>query len=223
MQNDGTIPANNDFKGNPQEFHRMPKGTLAVTPQDPTIDRASMGMRLRAVRKAHGLTLKALSAQTGVALSTLSKMELGQVSIGYEKFAAVARALKVDIGELFGAPGSAAGAPTPTAVHSVMAGTPSYRGSTYEYRLLAGDFPARRMTPMFGRIHARSESEFEDYVRHEGQEFIIVLSGKVRLQFVTGEVLELAKHDSAYFDSSVGHMYLSLSRAPAEIMVVMAE
>jgi len=44
-------------------------------------DRIRMGQRLRALRKQRKITLKSLSAASGVALSTLSKMELGQVSI----------------------------------------------------------------------------------------------------------------------------------------------
>src|SRR5258706_11870221 len=64
------------------------------------LDRARMGQRLRAIRKAQGLTLKALSVRSGVALSTLSKIELGQISVSYEKLAAVARSLAVDTGAL---------------------------------------------------------------------------------------------------------------------------
>ena len=63
----------------------------------PSPDHAAIGQRLRTLRRAQRLTLKALSARSGVALSTLSKIELGQVAAGYEKFVAVARALKVDI------------------------------------------------------------------------------------------------------------------------------
>lgn len=44
------------------------------------------------------LTLKQLSERSGVALS---KMELAQVSVSYEKLAAAARALGVDIAQLF--------------------------------------------------------------------------------------------------------------------------
>src|SRR5688572_17781577 len=51
-------------------------------------DRVRMGKRLREVRKAHALTLKALSQRSGVALSTLSKMELGQITVSYDKLAA---------------------------------------------------------------------------------------------------------------------------------------
>ncbi|MGK9518070.1 helix-turn-helix transcriptional regulator, partial [Salmonella enterica subsp. enterica] len=65
----------------------------------PLIDRAQVGARLRVIRKHQKLTLKQLSERSGVALSTLSKMELAQVSVSYEKLAAAARALNIDIAQ----------------------------------------------------------------------------------------------------------------------------
>jgi len=95
---------------------------------------------------------------------------LGQVSISYAKFAAVARALDVDIAELFGPvePIGAADA-APTALRCTLADAPGYLTGTYDYKLLAGQYPRRSMTPMYGRILARDASEFEDYMRHAGQ------------------------------------------------------
>ncbi|WAI80949.1 MULTISPECIES: helix-turn-helix domain-containing protein [Achromobacter] len=185
-------------------------------------DRSSLGMRLRALRRARSMTLKELSALTGVALSTLSKMELGQVSISYAKFAAVARALDVDIAALFGpvtAPET--DGPAPSALRCTLAESPGYLTGTYDYKLLAGQYPQRSMTPMYGRILARDESEFDDYMRHAGQEFLVVLEGELEIRFENGESLVLAKHETAYFDSGVGHIYLSRSAKPAEVMVVM--
>lgn len=185
-------------------------------------DRTSLGIRLRALRRARSMTLKELSALTGVALSTLSKMELGQVSISYAKFAAVARALEVDIAKLFG-PVTAQddSGPAPTALRCTLAESPGYLTGTYDYKLLAGQYPQRSMTPMYGRILAREESEFEDYMRHAGQEFLVVLEGELEIRFENGQSLVLAKHETAYFDSGVGHIYLSRSAKPAEVMVVM--
>jgi len=88
-------------------------------------DRESVGARLRELRKRQRLTLKGLSARSGVALSTLSKMELGQVSASYGKLAAVARALSVDMGELFGG-AAAAEQDGPLFVRSPLASAPRY-------------------------------------------------------------------------------------------------
>lgn len=186
-------------------------------------DRVRVGARLRDIRKEQRLTLKALSQRSGVALSTLSKMELGQISASYEKLAAVARALEVDIARLFGAtPAAQAPGDGPIVVRSVLQSAPRYDTENYDLRMLATAFPAKRMTPAWGRIDARRLEEFSDFVRHPGQEFVMVLSGSVRIQFETGEAITLGRQESAYFDSAVGHVYLSTSRKPAELVVVMS-
>jgi transcriptional regulator with XRE-family HTH domain len=188
------------------------------------LDRERMGERLRATRKAQGLTLKALSARSGVALSTMSKIELGQISVSYEKLAALARALAVDIGAMFDPrAGAMPGAGQPVVVRSTLHAAPSYDSETYDYRMLATEFPGKRMTPLHGSIVARDLAQFPDYIRHPGQEFVMVLSGRVCIHFETGEAIELARQESAYFDSGVGHVYLSTGKSDAQVVVVMSE
>lgn len=190
----------------------------------PEADRVRLGLSLREHRKARRLTLKDLSARSGVALSTLSKMELGQISVSYEKLAAVARALALDVGQLFDARAAAAPAtPAPSVVWTSADTAPAYSSGNYDYRMLATDFPAKRMTPLYGRIVARERGQFPDFIRHPGQEFVMVKSGRVRIHFETGELIELGRHESAYFDSGIGHIYLSLGRTDAQVLVVMSE
>lgn len=190
-------------------------------------DRAHVGSRLRAVRKEQGLTLKLLSARSGVPVSTLSKVELGQVSVSYEKFLAVASALDVDIAALFDACASNAKAATGhkrvVVVRSTPDAVPRYDGDNYQYRMLATAFPGKRMTPVHGVIVARQLAQFPDYIRHEGQELVVVLSGRVRIHFETGEVVDLTRHESAYFDSGTGHVYLSTGKGQAQVLVVMTQ
>jgi transcriptional regulator with XRE-family HTH domain len=197
------------------------KTTTKRAPGSAVPDRVSVGARLREMRKARQLTLKDLSKRSGVALSTLSKMELGQISASYEKLAAVAGALAVEVGQLFGAVQAPAG-DSPIAVRSTLADAPRYDTDNYDLRMLATVFPGKRMTPAWGRIDARAVAEFPDYVRHAGQEFVMVLSGSVKIAFETGEAIRLKRHETAYFDSGVGHVYLSTGKSPAEIVVVMS-
>jgi transcriptional regulator with XRE-family HTH domain len=191
----------------------------------PEADRVQLGLSLRAHRKARRLTLKDLSGHSGVALSTLSKMELGQISVSYEKLAAVARALALDVGQLLDARAAAVepGAAKPVVVWSEVSGAPAYSSGNYDYRALAAAFPGKRMTPLHGRIVARDRGQFPDFIRHAGQEFVTVLSGRVRIEFETGDTVEVGRHESAYFDSGVGHIYLSLGRTDAQVLVVMSE
>ncbi|MFK0346982.1 helix-turn-helix domain-containing protein [Pseudomonas asiatica] len=191
----------------------------------PLLDRAVVGQRLRQVRKARQMTLKQLSEASGVPLSTLSKMELAQVSVSYEKLAAAARALNVDIAQLLRASGTVtAPAPVTVVVDSLPAAA-GYSTGTYDYHPIAGDFPERRMTPAYARIIARERGQFDDFIRHPGQEFALVLSGRVRIEFETGEAVSIGTQETAYFDSQVGHIYLSESDdgADAHVMVVMTD
>ncbi|WP_260602620.1 helix-turn-helix domain-containing protein [Variovorax sp. MHTC-1] len=201
---------------------KKPRLTRSAAAPVESIGRDVMGERLRSIRKAGKLTLKELSVRSGVALSTLSKMELGQISISYEKFAAVARALNVDISRLFDPAARRAGKAAPTFVHSALGSAPSYTSDQYEYRMLCADHPAKIMEPMHGRILARHESEFADFIRHPGHEFCMVLSGTVRIRFETGESVLVRRNESVYFDSGVGHIYLSVGKAQAQVVVVMS-
>jgi transcriptional regulator with XRE-family HTH domain len=192
-------------------------------PSSAQISRAEMGGRLRAARKSRNLTLKTLSDRTGVALSTLSKMELGQVAISFEKFAAVAKGLDLDISRLFDAasPGIVAAPIAPSFVHSSIAEVPVYVGDHYQYRMLAGDYPNKHMLPVHGRVLARRLEEFPDFGHHAGQEFLMVLVGTVQICFETGESVDLQQGESIYFDSSIGHVYLSHGKGEAEVIILM--
>jgi len=190
----------------------------------PEADRVRLGQRLREIRKLRRMTLKDLSARSGVALSTLSKMELGQTSVAYDKVAAVARALSLDVGQLLDTRvQSRSGTRAPTVVWSKAGPAPAYSSDTYDYRMLVTDYPGKRMTPAHVRIAARKLEQFPDFIRHQGQEFVMVLQGRVRIHFETGETIELARHESAYFDSGIGHVYLSLGRTEGQVLVVMSE
>ena len=102
-------------------------------------------------------------------------MELAQVSVSYEKLAAAARALGVDIAQLFTpAPNpiqTRSAQVQPTVVSTTIADAPGYSTGNYDYHPMTGDFPGRSMTPMYARIFARELQQFEDYIRHPGQEF----------------------------------------------------
>lgn len=184
---------------------------------------AEVGARLRRIRKAHHLTLKQVSERTGLAVSTLSKAELGQTALSYAKFARLAQALGIDMTAVFVVEGEKPLTSSPVVLKNSLTQVQHYKTSNYDYSLIFGEYPGKRMNPMVAHIEARDFSEFDDYVRHVGQEFAVVLSGKVRIQFETGDDVVLERHETAYFNSGVGHVYLSLSRRPAQVLVVCCE
>ncbi|MFI8093802.1 helix-turn-helix domain-containing protein [Streptomyces sp. NPDC086080] len=65
---------------------------------------AAVGPRLKGLRTQRNLSLTFLARSTGISLSTLSRLETGQRRPTLELLLPLARELRVDIGELIGAP-----------------------------------------------------------------------------------------------------------------------
>ncbi|RDV00570.1 helix-turn-helix domain-containing protein [Trinickia dinghuensis] len=182
------------------------------------IDHKIVGARLREARKSRGFTLMQLSDLSGIALSTISKAERGDIALTYDKFAALAHALGVDFDTMFGKDERAAtGSIEPSLTRSGEQMT--YNTPLYEYGMIANDLTGKRMVPMRGRIRARSLEEFPDFIRHSGEEFLFVLYGELELRFETGAAYSLSRGDSLYFDSAVGHVYISIGDEDAEVLV----
>lgn len=188
------------------------------------VSKEAMGARLRAIRKEKGFTLKQLSAVSGVALSTLSKAELGQTALSYEKFVAISLALDVDMSVLLQAGDNR----LPNRLNGQVLKTSSleqgeYHTDTYHHKFLFSETSGKAMTPIMATIFSRELKEFTEYIKHPGQEFTYVLSGAIRIVFETGEAISLKRNEAAYFDSSVGHVYLSTSKDPARVLAVCSD
>ncbi len=185
--------------------------------------RHEVGARIRAARKERRLTLQQVAQRSGLAVSTVSKAERGRIALSYEKVLQLGRALDIDMTRLF-MPTDAGLAPdaaaSPTVVKDRFADVQRYETEQYEYSVLCGAFPHKKMQPLVALINAREAGDFSETIRHPGQEFVMVLSGRVRILFENGETVELGRHEAAYFDSGVGHVYVSLSRRPAQVVSI---
>ena len=115
--------------------------------------------------------------------------------------------------------------PTDAQVNGRMAVTRSGEGqahptTTYEHELLSGALTRKSMLPYRARIRARSFDEFDGWVRHDGEEFLYVLTGVVRLLTEFYAPVDLKRGDSAYYDASMGHNVISESEDDATILWV---
>src|SRR5262245_28805489 len=61
----------------------------------------TLGLRLAEIRRSRDLTLKELSARTGIPVSTLSKVQNSQATLSYENLVKLSVGLDVDVGEFF--------------------------------------------------------------------------------------------------------------------------
>ena len=177
-----------------------------------------LGPRVRDLRKARGWTLEQAAQQAGLARSTLSKIENGQMSPTFEALKKLATGLEISVPQLF----------TPPKREQIMGRRAitrtgegqSHVTTTYEHELLAGDMTTKRMLPYRARIRARSFDEFDGWVRHDGEEFLLVLTGTIRLFTEFYEPVDMRRGDSAYYDASMGHNVVSTSPEDATILWV---
>jgi quercetin dioxygenase-like cupin family protein len=86
--------------------------------------------------------------------------------------------------------------------------------------LLATELTQKKMTPFKTVVHARSFDEFKDWVRHSGEEFLLVLSGSIMFYSEFYQPLRLNQGDSLYYDAAMGHACVSDSEQDAQILWV---
>lgn len=174
--------------------------------------------RVRALRRARGWTLEQAAQAAGLARSTLSKIENGQMSPTYEALKKLAGGLDISIPQLFTPPQQAqAGGRMAVTLRSEGTTHPT---ETYEHRLLAAQLTTKKMLPYQARVRARSFESFDGWVRHGGEEFLYVLTGEIRLFSEFYAPVDLRRGGSAYYDATMGHNVISISREDAEILWV---
>lgn len=170
----------------------------------------TLGGLLRALRARKGWTLKQMSGHAGIPLSTLSKVEHDRLSLSYDKLLQLSQRLGLRMSELFAEEDPAPG-PAVTARRSIGRLEDAVRVATpnYDYYFLCPELRRKRMVPVVTRVRARNLAEFGPLVRHPGEEYIHVLSGRMELhtEFYDPRVLETG--ESVYIDSSMGHAYLA--------------
>lgn len=178
----------------------------------------NLGIRVRELRKARGWTLEKAATQAGLARSTLSKIENGQMSPTYDALKKLALGLAISVPQLF--------TPAlPAQVSGRIVVTKSGEGqahatATYEHELLAEALTKKQMLPYRATIRARDMADFNGWVRHEGEEFLYVLTGIVRLYTEFYAPVDLRRGDSAYYDAAMGHNVISLSDEDATLLWV---
>ncbi len=195
-----------------------PEAGILPPVASPIAQQASFGERLRALRQARKMTLQQASKETGVAQSTLSKMENNQLSPTFNLMQKLAVGLGIDMPQLF-APVHEARISGRRSVTRKQQGR-EHLTATYEHELLATELDSKRMVPFKSRVRARNLDEFGGWVRHEGEELLLVLEGDVLVYTEEYEPLPLSEGDSTYFDSTMGHAVVSVSKDDALVLWV---
>ncbi|MBA4800487.1 MAG: helix-turn-helix transcriptional regulator [Euryhalocaulis sp.] len=184
--------------------------------------RATLGTVVRDIRKRNGWTLKEMSAQSGIPLSTLSKIEHDRLTLTYDKLQQLSQRLSIPMSDLFSTPPESAanGAITGRKSKGTMDDALRVETPNYDYYYLCTDLRKKRMIPIMTKVRAKSIEEFGELVRHAGEEYIFVLEGVVEVHTEFYDPVILRKWESFYIDSNMGHAYIVGEGEEAMIMGV---
>lgn len=189
---------------------------------EPTVESKvlALGSRLHGLRTARSWTLAEMAAKTGLAPSTLSKVENNQISLSYESLLKISHGLGIDLSALL-AEGTAPSTNGRRILTRRGAGrflsTPNYR---YEY--LCAGLSQKRMVTLFTEIKTTSLKAFGPLQRHPGEEFVWVSTGRIAVHTEFYEPVVLKPGDSLYFDSLMAHAFLRVGKEPAFVLNVMS-
>ena len=167
----------------------------------------AVGPRLRALRQQREATLADLAAETGISVSTLSRLESGQRRPTLELLPPLARAYGVPIDELVGT--GSTGDPRVHLRPVTRFGMPMvpltrHTGGRQAYKLI---------------IPARRRPSPPEPKTHEGYDWLSALSGRLRL--VLGEHdLVLSPGEAAECDTRVPHWFGGADAAPVEVLTL---
>jgi transcriptional regulator with XRE-family HTH domain len=173
---------------------------------------AGLGARLRKLRGERGWRLEDLAERTGLSRAYLSRLEGGERQPSLSSLFGVARAYDVPFSSLF--------EPEPEAEDLVVVRASegeTQRGNGLLYSRLSEGGWAFNLQPL--RVVVPADREGGALYRHEGEQWLYVLSGRLRFGIGEEEVV-LGRGDAAHFDADKPHRFEALDGCDAEAIVV---
>ena len=174
-----------------------------------------VGPRIRRLREGMQLSLRDLSARSGVSAPMLSQVERGETSPTLATAGRIASGLELTLSQLLRLDEAPAAA-------VVRAGERPTTGSgPHRVSLLTPDLPGQRVAVAEHEL-APGESIPGADARHEpgSREVCVVLEGAVRLE-VDGQTYDLARGDAVTFDSDLEHRLSNPGSQPARFLSVL--
>jgi transcriptional regulator with XRE-family HTH domain len=184
--------------------------------EQPFINEADIGKRIKSLRNAKRVTLEDLAHQTGFTKGYLSKVEKSEKSPPVSTLGILARALDVSISNLLGEDSPA----IPICLVK-KAQRPKIRktGTSvgYSYEAVAQNFKNKMMDPFVLTLPVYPKKQIR--YQHEGQEILFVLEGTMKFHHGTEELI-VEEGDCVYFDSGIAHFGESVGNKAVKCFMV---
>ncbi len=182
-----------------------------------------LGKKIRQLRLDRGLTIQDVSEKTGLSKGLISQIENEQVSPPISTLMKIANALNVELAYFFMKEDED---PKITVVRKGERVTSDRRGVKgninvgYTYELLAHKKRHKHMEPFVVTFDPRERDEVIMF-SHKGEEFHLVLEGRIEMITDISDPITLEEGDALYFDSTVSHGFRALDGKPAKTVAVL--
>lgn len=179
-----------------------------------------VGARIKMLRKEKGLSLDELSKLTGFDVDLLERIEKDEVQPQLGTVIKLSKALDSAFGRIVSGVGDKLYSITRKDERKVISRSTAQKGQKklYTYMSLAPEVKGRSMEAVLVQLLENPEDEISV---HDGEEFIYVLEGVVRLK-IGQDAFELEPGDSAYYLSTTPHV-IAAKTGKATIIAVLYE
>jgi len=170
------------------------------------------GTKIRRLRTKKGLSLEDLAAKTGLEPDYLARIEALEEIPPVAAILQIAKALSLDAGGLLETGGRKREERKKEEAYEK-------RTRSYAYRALPPGAGTKHLRAFLVSIDPHKDHDMVEY-RHEGEEFIYVLEGK--LELTVGSALHvLSAGESVHFNSGIRHMLRNPAGKKTRLLVVL--
>jgi transcriptional regulator with XRE-family HTH domain len=191
----------------------------AVAPMErteaPRESELSVGDRLRRLREEHGYSMRQLARRASVSPSLISEVERGRVEPSISVLKRLSTSLDTTLTYFFSEPRSDDDRVVRADARRTL--RQPRTGAGISFSLLAPD-NTEMLEPIYGRYDVGA-SMGPDPVTHEGEEWGMVLSGRLKV-WLGDEIYFLDEGDAIYFPSTIPHRLANVGDKPTEYIWV---
>ena len=175
------------------------------------------GEKLKQLRKLSKKTLVELSEESGVQVATLSRMENNKMTGTVESHMSIAKALQVDIVELYRDQ-------APTSPNIEIKGAQQHQTDIFfhndkaSYEILTNQVLQKKMMPTMLTLEPLGATAVEQN-KPGSEKFVHILKGHINIQ-IEEQIFKLKKDQSLYFDGNLQHQFINKTKHKAQILIV---
>lgn len=181
-------------------------------------NRKEIASRIRELRESSDTTAEQAAILLGIDLPEYLSYESGDTDVPISVLYSIAGKFGVDMTDLM--TGKSPNLQQFCVVRDGK-GPEIERFPGYRFQSLAFDYKNRLFEPLMVTLDPEKNQSIS-LVTHGGQEFNLVLSGRVRV-VLGGKAVDLGTGDSIYFDPSIPHGQLALDESPAMFLTVIMQ